>query len=258
MLNAQNVSRDAIPVVEHPVRFDFVQSASRTGTAFQLEGGGHFVIAPNDSLIPRFVVELSLPTLGDVEYYNSVIQTLNAHSCGFMWFDDNELHAFDVAWRMRLPLIAVSVLFAVKQSEKPAEREGFELRPLGGKAEHGPLNMLLTALPTGMGGLTTEQANQLLSKGDVTVLAHEGSPVGVIVSSTLPSGDLYAHAFSVAPEFQGKGLGTWFMHLFTTEVAKGRSVIFGVPNFSHAEFRGALKLGAKIINRGWRAQLGSI
>src|SRR5690348_12526798 len=89
--------------------FDFIEAAIERGEAFQLGRDGYVLVGGKDTLMPRFVLELRIPSVPSLDY-SQLFEALGDVSCGMIWFDSSDFTSFDIVWRHNLPVTACAVL----------------------------------------------------------------------------------------------------------------------------------------------------
>ena len=108
--------------------FYSVERMISESTAYKIESNGYFIVAPESSLMPKYIVELRLPaTIVDAEY-KTLLSELTKKSCGMMWFDTSDIDAYDFVWKLRLMLRVGSPLFTWNHLKNFTPRKGYIVR----------------------------------------------------------------------------------------------------------------------------------
>jgi len=239
-------------------RYDFVERAVAAGTGYRIADDGYFIVAPPESLTPRFVVEISLPELAGIEDYKKLSFDLNDRSSGMLWLDTSDLHAFDLAWRLRLPLRAASPLFAwTKDSKAPSDGPKINIEVPG--PGHSKAVRALLDFPVWHGGQTdTAIAEHYAAKQLRIATDDNGDVVGAAVLQTLPE-NFVALTISVAPDKRNQGIAGAFAAAIAAQLFKdGKTVVAGMANDAPESFRIANRLNMSIVRQAFVAQLGSV
>jgi GNAT superfamily N-acetyltransferase len=257
MLSVSQVSPSKITRPKSGPAFDFVEQAIRDGQAFELSTGGYFVVAPENSLVPRFVVALQLPELANLQLYRDVIFEMNQRSSGQMWFDTSDLHAVDLVWRARLRVRMGSLLLeAPTEGERP-KVENAAVR----RAEETQLPeavRMLTALPVHQGGQTPEAVREHLNNNRLYVLEVGGRVVGA--ATILRTSSTHASLTMVLDEnHRNQGLGRFFAGELAHHATRdGVTLVAGMSNENGQSFRASLHFGMRLATIGWIAELGQL
>lgn len=256
--------------------YDFIERAARDGSAFRLGNDGYFIVAPANTLTPRFVVELKLPKLGDIQAYPAIINAMNERSCGFLWYDSSMLDAFDLTWRMNLPVRASSPLFEgepLKDEERARladKSKGLNLRVAGGAEKRSADSLddaadlhfaqnLMARLPVWEGGQTHGAVAETFRNGTVILLEKDGQRIGSAIASDLGDGAIHLEAGEIADDHRGTGAAQQFLQLVRSRLPEkaGRKVYLSTSNQRVETMQVALNSGFKIVKQSYVAQLCS-
>lgn len=236
-------------------QYDFVEYATRIGRAYKVGSNGYFIVAADGTLLPRFVVELRLPRLATPEDYAALLYAMSERSCGQMWFDSTNIDAFDLAWRMRLPLRAASPLLQWSpKSRAPGLPRGVTIA-VATAAQQGGVAKLISTIPPEHGGQTPESTAHHLKRGEVLVLAKRGKVLGAAVVTPSGSKHTWVSLLVMNEDSRRQGLGSAFMGAIGKEVSQqGRLAICSMSRENVASFRGAHRLGMEVVQLGFTAQ----
>jgi hypothetical protein len=243
--------------------YDFVEQSVNDGSAYCIGNDGYFVVAPEASLLPRFVVELRLPQLAVIEEYKELCARLNDLSSGFMWFDSSEIDAYDFAWRLRLPLRIGAPLFvwSNKDQELSAQQsEASSLKVVVRPATHSDRQKateLFTSFPLWLGGQTKLAVMGHLEEGRLLAIEVGEKLVGSAI--LIPQKDGYVSAnVALGPDHRNQGIAEAFGRTIGTQLSSEKKTLVGsMINNNPASFRAALRLGMRIAKTSYTAQLGS-
>ncbi len=241
--------------------YDFVEQATRQGTAFRIGNDGYAIIAPPNCLLPRFVVELQLPELAVVERYAEVIRILTDRSCGMLWFDSSDVHAYDLAWRMRMMMTAGPPLLAPADADKTQNvpDNGSDSIRSATLDDLRPLTDLFGSFPTWKGGQTPAAVLEHVKNNSVAVLEKNNEIIGAVVTLDADEHGTLLSSGVIAEKYRNQGIGTQFVRALSRQsrTSYSRPVVFSTSPDSPATFRIAMRLNSKVVKQSFVAILGS-
>jgi len=256
--NLSSVRRNRVAPV-----YDFAEQATQEGKCFALPRGGYFVVAPEKSLLPRFVVEIRLPERVTNGELVQLSYTLVDNSSGMLWFDSEDDDAHQLCWFLHLPVRVKSPLFAWPENRDrslagDAVKSSVKTANPNNEQELTSAISLLTSFPIHRGGQVEEWAHRHVSEGRVKLLSHEKRFIGAAIVSD--QADIFSTVTIVLDnDYQSKGYGIKFMDVIGEEIAvAGRRAVVSMSEELPASYRGARGLGMRIIKHGYIAQLGQI
>jgi hypothetical protein len=253
--------------LHHRVRvapvYDFVEQATQEGQCFSLPRGGYFVVAPEQCLLPRFVVELKLPERTTHAEAIKLSYTLNSVSSGIIWFDSEDDDAHQFCWYLRLPVRVRSPLFEWDEHNPElavtdGERAAVSLANVRDHETTEVAISLLTSFPVHRGGQTEDWARKHVAEDRVWVLRRDARVIGAAIVNK-QAGNYSTVTMVLDNSYQSKGLGLKFMKVIGADlVAKGRLAVVSMSDEVPASFRAAKGLGMKIKKQAYTAQIGSL
>ena len=241
-------------------RYDFIEHSIREGNAYRLGSDGYFIVAPERSLMPRFVIELVLPETAKIPEYQKLTFDLVERSSGMLWFDSSDYDAYDFAWRMRLGLRAGSPLFewdGTKNGHLPT-REGY-IVDLAGSSDMKFATELLMSFPQHRGGKASGDIIDFhLSQKQLYVLKTDGHLVGAAIAEDQPNS--YASlTLAIRKEYRNKGLGTWFAGQIGQRLSEqGKTLLVGMSSDVPESMRAVLKLPMRLVKQSFITTIGSL
>jgi len=250
--------------------YGFVEQAISGGKVYRLGGSGsagYFIVASAASLVPDFVVELSLPELAVEDSYRALVAEMVTRSSGVLWFDSTDRDSCDLAWRLGLPIRSGPPLFCWDGYKQDRAPEGSEIK-IAGKAEEGQVLELLTSAPPEAGGQTREAAVENLHGGCVAVLKNGEDVLGAAVLSPLPEGyvalssvimQTYSPLSPVEHERLHRQVELQFMAFLGSEVAKKNvKMVYSMARQTPTGYLEAISLRMKLVKQSFQADLPGI
>ena len=249
--------------------YGFVEQAIGNGFAYQIVGrggSGYFIVAPELSLTPGFVVELALPELALKNEYEALAAQMNERSLGVLWFDSLDRDACDLAWRLALSIRSGPPLFASNGLRQDVVLEGFSV-DIAGKEDQARVVELLAAPPLDAGGQTPEATVENLEGGCVAVLRKERDIVGAAVLTPLPGSfvslstvvmDTFSELPVDAHEKAHRDLELLFMNMLAHQVAKkNMTLAYSMARQTPSGYREAISLRMKLVKQSFMASLSN-
>jgi hypothetical protein len=250
--------------------YGFIEQAIQGGYAYRIlgkGGSGYFIVAPELSLTPGFVVELALPELAVEDRYESLAAHMSERSLGVLWFDSTDRDACDLAWRLGLSIRSGPPLFAWNGLKQDVAMDGFEITTAR-KADEPRVVELLSAPPLDAGGQTKEATVQNLEGGCVVVLRREKDILGAAVLTPLVGpyvslSSVVMDTFSELPadshEKAHRELELLFMNMVAAEVAKkGVVLVYSMARQTPQGFLEAISLRMKVVKQSFMASLNGL
>jgi len=243
-----------------PPFYDFIEQSVKRGQAYLLGDDGYVIVAPEISLMPRFVIELILPEKARIEEYQKLTFDLVEISSGMMWFDSTDYDAYDFVWRMRLGMRAGSPLFAWNHDSKPMlpVRPGYKI-DLAAQGDKNDVSQLLTSFPQHRGGKADSSIVDFhFDRKQVYVLRNNSHLVGAAILED-QAGSYASLTLAMKEEERNKGLGTWFAAELGEILSKdGKTLLAGMSSDVPASLRAVLKLNMLLVRKSYTAMIGSI
>lgn len=247
--------------------YGFIEQAIQGSYAYQIVGkgsSGYFLVAPELSLTPGFVVELVLPELAAEDMYAGLATQMSERSTGVMWFDSLDRDSCDLAWRLGLSLRSGPPLFASTGLKQDVAMDGFAVE-IAGKADSERVVELLSVPPLDAGGQTQEATLQNLEGGCIAVLRKEKDILGAGVLTPLVGPyvalssvvmDTFSDLRPDAHEKAHRELELLFMNMLASEVAKkGSTLVYSMARQTPQGFLEAVSLRMKIVKQSFMASL---
>jgi len=249
--------------------YGFVEQSIRSGLAYEIVGrggSGYFIVAPELSLTPGFVVELVLPELALKDKYESLAAQMSERSLGVLWFDSLDRDACDLAWRLGLPIRSGPPLFASNGLKQDMVLEGFSVK-IAGKEDQARVVELLAAPPLDAGGQTREATAENLEGGCIAVLRKDRDIVGAAVLTPLPGPfvalssvvmDTFSELPAAAHEKAHRELELLFMNMVASEVAKkNMTLVYSMARQTPNGYLEAISLRMKLVKQSFMASLSA-
>ena len=247
--------------------YGFIEQAMQGAYAYQIVGrgsSGYFIVAPELSLTPGFVVELALPELAVKDRYESLAAQMSERSLGVLWFDSTDRDACDLVWRLGLSIRSGPPLFAWTGLKQDVPMDGFAVA-IAGKADLARVVELLSAPPLDAGGQTRDAIVQNLEGGCVVVLRREKDILGAAVLTPLAGAhvslssvvmDTFSELPADAHEKAHRELELLFMNMVASEVAKkGFTLVYSMARQTPQGFLEAISLRMKVVKQSFMAGL---
>jgi len=242
-----------------PPTYDFIEHCIRRGKAFSIGDDGYFIVAPSDSLMPGFVIELALPEKALIEEYKSLSYELIERSAGMLWFDSSDLDAFDFAWRLRLPLRAASPLFTWSDEARlpKSSDAGLHVRD-GSDQDKLVVRQLLTGFSQHRGGKASADVVDFhFDRNQIRILESNGEVVGAAVLEEQPEG-FVALTVAIEDKWRNRGFATQFAGILGKELAdRGKTMVAGMAHDVPESLRAALSLKMRLVKQSFTGQMGS-
>jgi hypothetical protein len=249
--------------------YAFVEQAISNGAGYTISGsgsGGYFIVAPELSLVPGFVVELALPELAAPEEYEKLAVEMASRSFGVLWFDASDQDACDFAWRLGLTVRSGPPLFVWDAGEDGAELDGWDIA-VADDSDRGDVVRLLTSAPLDAGGQTEEAAIENLRGGCVMTLKRDGDLAGAAVLSPLPGAytaltgvimETYSELALDDHERASRALELAFMHALGARAARnGLTMTYSMAKQTPTGYTEALYLEMKIAKQSFMTDFGT-
>jgi hypothetical protein len=243
--------------------FDFVERIYPAAEVVDLPSGGRIVVAPQDCLLPGFVIDVQIPGLlpKSAQEIQQLTSEMNERSSGFLWFTDDAHQGFHLAWRARLPSRPVCAMFAWAEGEAPTlGSSGLTIRGLDDVGLGSATSVVteLTAKPVHLGGWTEEGATALVEKGYVLGVFDEQALAGLVTTHFHRDGLHVSVGGRLGNTHHNSGLEADALRAAATHFAsQGKRVVTGVANADDPALKVVTDLNMRLIKRGWSAQLGT-
>lgn len=237
--------------------YNFVETAIPRSTAYTIDDSGYFIVAPDDCLLPRFVVELQPPKLGSFEEYKELSFQLVEKSCGFLWYDTDDFGAFDFVWRLRLPLIPSAPLFAWNKQADVTRFKKAGLTYKTASTEDLPVaKEILTSLPVWQGGQTEAAVEENFQGSSIVLIEKDGQSLGAASLVSLPENCMAVDPLVIHPNFRGRGYGLAFAAEIGSKLAEqGITLVCSMRNDNETSFRSVNALGMKLLKQSYTAEI---
>jgi hypothetical protein len=243
-----------------PPFYDFIEHSVREGEAYRLGDDGYFIVAPEVSLMPRFVIELALPEKAQIAEYQTLTFDLVERSSGMMWFDSTDFDAYDFAWRMRLQMRAGSPLFAWDHESRTdlPSMPGYRV-DLASADDTKEASDLLTSFPQHRGGKSDKSIVDFhFDQKQLYVLRSNSHIAGAAILED-QAGNFASITVIIKPDERNKGLATWFASELGRELwTNGKTLIAGMSSDVPASLHAVLKLKMRLVRQSYTAMIGSI
>lgn len=260
-IHVEQVEVQEIPRVVTRPTYEFIETVIPKSTAYRLGDDGYFIVAPEQSLTPRFVTELRLPNLGNFDEYLEISYKLNELSSGFLWYETDDIHGWDFAWRLRLLLRPAGPLFAwdkVRVEEPPALIATPLKLTLASEEDLLACTALLMSIPPKQGGHTESAVKSCQDAHGIFAVKSKDDVVATATPVELPAGYVAMSPLVVSPDAQDKGIGTWTANALGSYFAqRDKTMLVSMANDNEAAFKGALDLKMRILKQAYIAQIGT-
>jgi len=243
-----------------PPFYDFIEHSVARGQAYRIGDDGYFIVAPEVSLMPRFVIELVLPEKAVIDEYQKLTFDLVERSSGMLWFDSTDYDSYDFAWRMRLPIRAGSPLFAWNHESRPKlpAMAGYKVE-LAAASDKNEASNLLTSFPQHRGGKSDKSIIDFhFDQKQLYVVKNNSHIAGAAILED-QVGNYASITVSIKQNEMNKGLATWFASELGQELwKKGKTLIAGMSSDVPASLHAVLKLNMRLVRQSFTAMIGSI
>jgi len=252
----------------HP-NYAFVEQSIAEGAAYTLAGhgtAGYFIVASELSLVPGFVVELSLPELAVPEEYKELADEMAARSLGVLWFDSSDHDACDFAWRLELTLRSGPPLFAWTEGETAPELDDWRVEFARHDDESDMIRMLTTP-PLDAGGQTREATIENLRGGCIATLKRYDDIGGAAVLSPLPGPyvglttvvmETYSRQPIETHERASRALELAFMRALGSRMAsEGLTMVYSMARHTPTGYVEALQLNMEVAKHSFMGNFGT-
>jgi len=241
--------------------FDFVERLLPQAKRVDLRSGGHCLVAPDDCLLPGFVVALEVDDILSMQSSQLAQLTaeLNGQSSGFLWFTDDDSDAYQLAWRARLPCRPISAMFGWRDDIEHGE-SAFKAEPLKDKSRSGVGALIegLVAKPVHTGGWTSRDADIALENGQSLEVRRDDEVIALITSFEHGDGVHVSVGGQLADGHKGQGFEAEALKATARHFASlGKKVVTGAANTDEEALKIVTSLGMPLIKKGWSAQLGT-
>jgi hypothetical protein len=236
--------------------FNSVEQMISKSTAYKIDKNGYFIVAPESSLMPKYIIELHLPVRGVEEEYKTLLGELTKKSCGMMWFDTSDIDAYDFVWKLRLMLRVGSPLFMWNRLENFTPRKGYIIRDAS-KSDSDRIVSLMSSIPDHHGAQSKDSVKEALKKNYYKALVKDNTVVGAALLRPQP--DNYVGMTMVLDsKYRNQALGLYYGALIGEDLAEsGKTMVAGMLNDNPPSFK-AFQNIMSIQKYGFVANLGSI
>ncbi len=236
--------------------FNSVDQMISESTAYKIDKNGYFIVAPESSLMPKYIIELSLPLRGVEAEYRELLSELCKKSCGMMWFDTSDIDAYDFVWKLRLMLRVGSPLYMWNRLENFTPRKGYIIRDAS-KSDSDKIVSLMGSIPYHHGAQSKDAVKMALKKNYYKTLVKDGTVVGAALLHPQP--DNYVGMTMVLDlKYRNQALGLYYGALIGEDLAKsGKTMVAGMLSDNPPSFK-AFQNVMSIKKYGFVANLGSI
>lgn len=247
--------------------YGFVEHGIAGGSAYKVEGkggAGYFIVADENSLVPGFVVEVTLPEFAIQDDYEELADEMSRHSLGVLWFDSSDRDAGDLAWRLGVVMRSGPPLFRFDGLKQDLAVPGVEISNAD-ESDKDEAVKLLTSAPPEHGGQTREAAIANVEGKCVVLLRKAKDIIGAAVVCPVPGPYLalnsvvmqtYSDLPTEAHQRAHRNLELFFMNAVALEARKKhRHVVYSMARQTPEGYLEAIKLNMTLVKQSFLANL---